>query len=346
MQKSKSLIAFSTLSNYLDSFVKNYDQSDPSEAQIEFNEVLALAKAKNQWFTIENQLYAISSWAKALEKNNLEKWLNAYPLPQNVKPKRIGIVTAGNIPLVGFHDILCVLISGNFALIKLSSNDNVLIRYVLNLLVDIDAGFEDQFEFVEQLKNYDAVIATGSDNTARYFESYFDKVPHIIRKNRTSVAVIKGDESEEDLKALSEDILRHFGLGCRNVTKLLVPASYDLNTIFKALFPWSQIINHHKYANNYDYHKAIFLMKGLDFVENGFVLVKKDTSLFSPISSIYYQEYENLDEVESFLNEHQNKIQCVVGNGENRIPFGKAQQPDLWDYADNIDTMQWLINLN
>ncbi|MGI9527701.1 MAG: acyl-CoA reductase [Weeksellaceae bacterium] len=345
MQISQRIIAFSNLGNNLESFINNFDKDSQDINQQEFNQVLQQAKAKNGWFTIENQLYALASWAQGLTRENIENWLAAYNIPHDITPQSIGIVTAGNIPMVGFHDILCVLMSGHKALIKPSSNDEVLIRYVLKQLTNIEPNFKEQIAFVEQLKGYDAVIATGSDNTARYFETYFDKVPHIIRKNRTSIAVIEGNETEDELKNLAEDILRHFGLGCRNVTKLMIPKGYDMDKIFKALYPWADIINHHKYANNYDYHKAIYLMKGLDFVENGFVIVKKDDSLFSPISTIYYQEYENDREVKSFIQTHDSQIQCVVGKKDNMIPFGKAQQPDLWDYADNIDTMKWLLNL-
>ncbi|MXV38895.1 acyl-CoA reductase [Flavobacteriaceae bacterium Ap0902] len=346
MQKSKRIKAFSILGDNLESFINYYNQNNPNEEQREFEYTLKQAKAKNGWFTIENQLYALNAWAKILKEENLNTWLNLYELKEDVTPKKVGIIAAGNIPMVGFHDILSVLITGHIALIKLSSSDDVLIPYLLKNLTQTEPDFQNQFEIIEQLKDYDAVIATGSDNTARYFETYFKNVPHIIRKNRTSVAVIDGNESEEELKALTQDVLMHYGLGCRNVTKLLVPQNYDINHIFKVLFPWADIINHHKYANNYDYNKAIYLMKGLDFKENGFVIMKNDEGLFSPLSTIFYQEYKNKEEVESFLLDYQNQIQCVVGKDKGMIPFGKSQEPALWDYADNIDVINWLKQLN
>lgn len=344
MQISQRIDAFSVLANNLESFVQHFHQDSQSPSQLEFNQKIQLAKAKNGWFDIQNQLFAIDSWAKALQKDSLEKWLNAYQL-KTENPKTIGIVTAGNIPMVGFHDILSVIMTGNIAQIKLSSNDNVLIPYILNFISEIEPALQEQFNFVDKLENYDAVIATGSDNTARYFESYFADVPHLIRKNRTSVAVLQGLESTEELKGLAQDILQYYGMGCRNVTKLFLPKNYDLNLIFEPLYAWKDVINHHKYANNYDYHKAIYMMKEEPLLENGFLLMKEDEGLFSPISVVFYEYYESLNQVEEKLNANQEKIQCIIGKEANQIPFGKAQNPQLWDYADNVDTVKWLLNL-
>lgn len=344
MQTAKRIESFSVLGNYLESFVNDFDRKDDSEAQEKFNQVLYSSKAKNSWFTIENQLYAIRTWAEALKKENLEKWLEPYAQIES-KNKTIGIVAAGNIPMVGFHDILTVLISGNKAQVKLSSKDDILIPYVLDLLFQIEPKFKEQYESVERLENYDAVIATGSDNTARYFEAYFKKVPNLIRRNRTSVAVLDGSETEKDLEGLAHDMLQYFGLGCRNITKLFLPKGYDIDKIFKALYPWKDIIHHHKYANNYDYFRTIYLMKQLPILENGFVLFKEGEDFFSPISTVSYEYYEDKDKLKEHLAQNEEKIQAVVEKSESGIPFGHAQQPQLWDYADNVDTLKWLMKL-
>ena len=346
MQNSQRIQAFSVLGNNLESFIQDFNNENPSAAQAEFNQKIYLAQSHNAWFDVDNQLFAIDSWAKSLRVDNLNHWLNKYNQPAIKNKKNIGIVTAGNIPMVGFHDILTVILSGNKAQVKLSSHDKILIPYIFDLLIGIEPKFKNQIEFVEKLTNYDAVIATGSDNTARYFENYFQNVPHLIRKNRTSVAVLNGDETQEELQGLAQDMLQYYGMGCRNVTKLYLPYNYDLNQIFKPLFPWKNVINHHKYANNYDYYKAIFLMKNDPIVENGFLLMKEDKGLFSPISTIYYEYYSDESDVLNHLKNVADQIQCVVGNGQNQVPFGKAQSPELWDYADGVDTMQWLINLS
>ena len=345
MQISETIQAFSTLGNYFENFVANYNSPDPDFSQTEFNSVLHQAKVKNSWFDIDNQLFAFKSWASALREENLKNWTSNYNFPADNPVKKIGIITAGNIPLVGFHDILSVLIGGNSAQIKLSSNDNVLIPYALHLLSEIEPEFSRSYEIVDKLKDYDAVIATGSDNTARYFESYFKHVPHIIRKNRTSVAVLTGNETGNELEGLAQDIMQYYGLGCRNVTKLYLPEGYDLDQIFGSVFGWKEVINHHKYANNYDYHKAVFLMKNDKVTENGFLLLKEDPSLFSPISTVYYEYYKNDEDLKQKLSQNREKIQCTVGNSKDHIPFGKAQSPELWDYADGVDTLDWIINL-
>lgn len=215
----------------------------------------------------------------------------------------------------------------------------------MDLLFQIKPKFKEQYESVERLENYDAVIATGSDNTARYFEAYFKKVPNLIRRNRTSVAVLDGSETEKDLEGLAHDMLQYFGLGCRNITKLFLPKGYDIDKIFKALYPWKDIIHHHKYANNYDYFRTIYLMKQLPILENGFVLFKEGENFFSPIATVSYEFYEDKEKLREYLALNEEKIQTIVEKSENGIPFGHAQQPQLWDYADNVDTLKWLMEL-
>jgi hypothetical protein len=268
----------------------------------------------------------------------------------NKTSKKIGLILAGNIPLVGFHDVLCVLITGNHALIKASTQDARLIKYVLNRLVKIDAAFKEQYTFVERLENFDAIIATGSNNTSRYFEYYFSKVPNIIRKNRNSVAVLTGNETTEQLHNLGHDIFDYYGLGCRNVSKLLVPKDYDFVPFFEAIESYQPTINHHKYNNNYDYNKSIYLVNRDKHLDNGFLLVKEDERMVSPLAVVFQEPYEDIRAVEALLSRESEKIQCIVStvplNVSNQVvDFGQSQQPALWDYADGIDTMDFLTKL-
>lgn len=304
----------------------------------------------NAWFTPANVERAILAIGQTLNKEALEKWLSAYHLDRKVEEKKVGLILAGNLPLVGFHDVLCVLVSGHHALIKASTQDARLIRQVLNMLATIEPSFADQYTFVEQLKGFDAVIATGSDNSSRYFEYYFGKVPHIIRKNRNSVAVITGDETTEELNLLGEDIFAYFGLGCRNVSKLLLPVGYDIGTFFRPIETYQPIINHHKYNNNYDYNKSIYLVNSEKHFDNGFVLLRENESLASPLAVVHYEFYNNIDEAENNVNTNSEKIQCVVCISPLKVTSqvvkpGQTQQPQLWDYADGVDTMDFLIKL-
>lgn len=299
---------------------------------------------ENPWFTKENVRMAIHGVVKLLDKPNLEKWLSQYQFKE--ESKKIALVLAGNIPMVGFHDLLSVLISGNVAVIKLSSKDTVLLNYILNTLCSIEPSFRSRIELVEQLKNFDAVIATGSDNSARYFDYYFSKYPHVIRKNRTSVAILTGNESEEDLINIGVDIFSYFGLGCRNVSKIFLPTEYTFDKFYPSLERYQPIINHHKYCNNYDYQKSIMLVNQIPFLDNGFLMLHESTRMVSPISVVYYERYANREELSEKLKASEDKIQCVVGKDAGMIPFGKAQYPELWDYADGVDTLKFLSQLN
>lgn len=301
----------------------------------------------NSWFKRSQLEFAFKSWSNALTQENLDKWLAPYDL-SNEKLKTIGLILAGNIPMVGFHDVLSVLISGNKALIKLSSNDELLIPLVLDYLGTIEPELKNRYKITkEKLENFDAVIATGSNNTARYFDYYFGKYPNIIRKNRNSVAVLNGSESKEDLLALGEDIFRYYGLGCRNVSKLFVPKGYNFDAFFEGMFAFKDLINDEKYTNNYDYNKAVYLMSNFNILDNGFLTIKEDTSYASPISSVFYEYYEDLETLKNKINSDNEKIQCVVSNQliENSVPFGSTQNPALWDYADNVDTIKFLLSL-
>jgi hypothetical protein len=303
----------------------------------------------NAWFTPANVMKAVTSIGNSLNKADLLTLLNKYDL-NNRENKKVGLILAGNIPMVGFHDVLCVLATGNHALIKASSQDSRLIKYVLNLLVQLDNSFDTQFSFVERLENFDAVIATGSNNTSRYFEYYFGKVPNIIRKNRNSIAVLSGNETAEQLFELGHDIFDYYGLGCRNVSKVLVPEGYIFNFFFESIQGYQDIINHHKYNNNYDYNKSIYLVNRDDHFDNGFLLLKKDDRFTSPLAVLYYDNYTDEQSVEALINTESEKIQCVVSTmplqiSNQLVDFGQSQQPKLWDYADGIDTMDFLSKL-
>lgn len=312
----------------------------------ELNRAIALAHQQNNWFTETNVRHALGAWAVALSGPALRDWLNNYPdlgRPQK-RQCTVGLVLAGNLPLVGWHDVLCVLLSGYKAKIKCSSQDQVLLPALITALDRLLPGSADVLEVPQgKLDKIDAVIATGSNNTSRYFEYYFKHIPRIVRKSRTSVAILDGKETTEELTALGEDIFRYFGMGCRNVSKLYLPSDYDLDRVFNAIFPWKDIVNHNKYANNYDYQRALWMLDQVAILENGFVLLKEDTALASPIGAIYYEHYQDLSTVEEQIAEQVDQIQCVVGHGH--VPFGQSQFPALNDYADGADTMEFLLDL-
>lgn len=331
----------------LDNSQQNNDVQYNEQFFDSFETLLALSQSHNGWFTKEQVYFAVNSWAKALTDENLSKWISNYDFSK-VQPKTIGLILAGNIPLVGFHDFLSVLISGHSVLVKTSSNDQHLIKFLANYLIAIDKKLEEKITFTDgKLENYDAVIATGSNNTARYFDYYFKDKPSIIRKNRNSVAILNGNESHEDLVNLGEDIFRYFGLGCRNVSKLFVPKEYNFDAFFKAIFEYQDVIHYDKYANNYDYNKAVFLMSNFKLLDNGFLTLKEDSSYSSPISSVFYEYYDALADLENRLINDEDQIQCIVSNGltKKSITFGQTQKPQLWDYADNVDTLDFLISV-
>jgi hypothetical protein len=315
----------------------------------DFIKLIHLSQSHNGWYTPEQVYFAIKSWSDALTEENIDKWLSQYVsdfTEDNKNEKNVALILAGNIPLVGFHDFLSVLITGNSALIKTSSNDQHLLPFLAKYLIFVDGNLKDKITFVEgKLENFDTVIATGSNNTARYFEYYFKDRPSIIRKNRNSAAVLNGKETHEELEALGEDIFRYFGLGCRNVSKLFVPKGYSFVAFFEAIFKYQDVIHYEKYANNYDYNKAVFLMSNFKLLDNGFLTLKEDPSYASPISSVFYEFYENIEDLQNRLETDAEQIQCIVSNDliKNSIPFGQTQNPQLWDYADNVDTITFLL---
>ncbi len=335
MKLEQRISAFANLGEYL----KTNIFSDELYLQIENN---------NPWFIKENVEYSLNQISSVLTKENLNKWLFKYPsLQKERQAKTVAVVTAGNIPLVGFHDFMSILISGNNILAKLSSKDNILIKEIANILIKIEPEFKKQISFTDNIiKGFDAIITTGSDNSAKYFEYYFDKYPHIIRKNRNSVAIISGNETKEELQNLADDVFMYFGLGCRNISKIFIPANYELKNLFEAFAKYEELIQHNKYANNYDYNRSIYLMNNIKFLEDRQVILKEDSDYSSPISVIYYEYYNDINLIFNRLSLDNDKIQAIITNiSEKYIKFGKAQKPDLNDYADNVDTIEFLSDL-
>ncbi|UYW02247.1 acyl-CoA reductase [Flavobacterium agricola] len=353
MIKINNIKTFVELGHFLSQFDKNGNKKKEDvlfndEFYDAFIELIYGAQSLNGWFTPEQVYFAIQSWAEALTETNLNTWVNAYADTENKPSKTIGLILAGNIPLVGFHDFLSVLITGNKALVKLSSNDQNLLPFLASYLIKINPDLTNQITFVKgKLEGFDAVIATGSNNTSRYFDFYFSNVPNIIRKNRNSVAILTGNESLEQLTALGQDIFTYFGLGCRNVSKLFVPENYDFKLFFEAMYAYKDVIYYEKYANNYDYNKAVYLMSLFSILDNEFMTLKEDAGYASPISSVFYERYTDLEAVLNKIETDNQQIQCVVSNSikKGHVAFGETQHPKLWDYADNVDTIQFLLKL-
>ncbi|WP_213279138.1 acyl-CoA reductase [Chryseobacterium indologenes] len=341
MNTENQVLGLIKLSDYIKAFLAKKPE-DHNEDDADFELLLKRSEIENPWFTIDNQKFALQQWADLLTEENIKKWLGNYSISKI--SKRVGLILAGNIPLVGFHDVMSVVLGNHIPVIKLSSKDKRMIPFLLKKWNEF-SNESVVFEFVERLENFDAVIATGSNNTARYLEYYFKNHLSIIRKNRTSVAVLKGDETNEELELLAKDIFQYFGLGCRNVTRIFIPQDFVIDRLFESFLAFQDIINHNKYANNYDYNRAVYLLNQDKFWDNNFVMLKEDDKLFSPLSVINFSRYESLDDVKTFIAENEENIQCVVSKEElglNVIPFGEAQNPGLDTYADNVDTMKFL----
>ena len=335
MTLADRLAAFEKLGIYIDAIDEG-----------EFSELAQRIRNENSWFTSESIRQSLAGIGRLLDSVKLKQWASRYDLNTN-NPKIIALVLAGNIPAVGFHDLLAVLVSGNMVQVKLSSKDRILITFLLEKLFNIEPRFKGCVEEVERLQNFDAVIATGSDNSSRYFEYYFGKYPHIIRKNRTSCAVLTGFETDAELEALGKDVFSYFGLGCRNVSKLFVPEEYEFNKLLRSWQPYENVIDHHKYHNNYDYQKSILLINRVHFLDTGFILLHESDKMVSPISVLFFEYYASWDALLKRIDEENSKIQCVVGNASPAaVKIGHAQYPDLWDYADQVDTMRFLESLN
>ena len=312
------------------------------ENSTEWQDIKLNASIHNGWFTPEFIDLAVTNIAEQfLEKDKLNEWVNHYFLNDSIVAKNVGIVMAGNIPLVGFHDFLCVFVSGHLQTIKTSSKDDILLKHLVDKMVEWEPEVQNYISFAPMLKGCDAYIATGSNNTARYFDYYFAKYPSIIRKNRTSVAFLTGDESAEILERLSDDIHAFFGLGCRNVTKIFVPREYDFVPLLQSFYRYKYFADHHKYRNNYDYNLSIQIMNNRFYMTNESTLLVESDPLFSPISQLNYSFYDDFETALSSLKGNE-ALQCIAGID---IPFGKVQSPGLSDYADGLDTMQFLLTL-
>ena len=333
------------LSQRIEAFKKlgEFIKSD-SENQIPYE----LIRNKNQWFTKSNVKLALDTISnKMLDERKLHSWIANYKLPDI--NKKVAVILAGNIPAVGFHDLLCILIVGYKAQIKLSSKDPIIIPFLLYKLVEIEPRFYDQFEIVDSLSKFDAIIATGSDNSSVYFNHYFEKYPNIIRKNRTSIGVVYKDTSDVVLRKFAIDIFQFFGLGCRNISKIYIEKGFQREHLMKIWHENKELVLHSKYKNNFDYNYTLMLLNQDDFLMNGALLLKRDKSLHSRIATLHYEEFENIEMLDEIINKNIESIQCIVSskkiNGLEVVEPGHAQEPHLDQYADDIDTIQFLIDL-
>jgi hypothetical protein len=344
-EKKNILLQLGGIFNHIsqDNSWPGYEIGINQEEYEELNQLVRSVHIHNGWFKepeVRKSLKGIASW---LRQEEIDAWLSNYDIKENSN-KTVALIMAGNIPLVGFHDLMTVFISGHKAVVKMSSDDKHLLPAVLKIMRLFNEEIDHYIHLAAGLiGDFDAVIATGSDNSARYFESYFGKHPNVIRKNRSSIAVLDGTETKEDLKALGHDIFDYFGLGCRNVSQLWIPENFELDRFFEAIYDFNDVINHNKYANNYDYNKAVKLLNEESLLDNGFLLLKEDASLDSPLAVLHYKRYTKLAEVEHFIDQHEEKIQAVVG--KNYIPFGCSQKPALTDYADGVDTLAFLTSI-
>ncbi|CAN5552436.1 acyl-CoA reductase [soil metagenome] len=337
--------AFDKLGSHIDTILKTDNDV--------YKSICNQAYLKNNWFTKDNIDSALHAWCRELTASRLHKWIDGYDL-EKVTERKVGVINAGNIPLVGFHDMLSVLLSGHLYFGKNASDDNLLLPYITTLLMEVEPAFKSRIHFVDRLTEFDAVIATGSNNSARYFESYFGKVPHIIRKNRNGVGVLTGKESKEDLEKMGRDIFQYFGLGCRNVSKIYVPEGTIFDPFFEAMFSFNGIMQHSKYMNNFDYNNAMLLMKLIPFLQNGFLIIHEDERIPSPISVVHYEKYKDQKDLINKLDTAENQIQCLVvkeklelkSDLKNRqFNFGEGQSPALNDYADGVDSLQFLSSI-
>jgi hypothetical protein len=335
MNLADRLAAFKKLGKYLGAI-----------DEVALDELCQAARNENSWFTKSSVKTALSGLARFLDPKSLESWIANYPLSER-NGKTVAVVMAGNIPLVGFHDLLCVLVSGHAIQIKPSSKDTVLLKFIIRKLTEIEPRLSANIQLADQLKKFDAVIATGSDNSSRYFEYYFGKYPHVIRKNRSSCAVLTGFESDQELHELGKDFFTYFGLGCRNISKIFIPEGFQFERLLTKWIPYNEVMMHHKYHNNYDYQKSILLVNKEPFLDAEFVLLQESEKLVSPISVLYYEYYSDWESLVKKLGQHQDKIQCIVGNVDiATVKIGQTQTPALGDYADRVDIMKFLEGLH
>lgn len=340
MQIKEQLAAWNQTVEILSQLIEG--QND-NEWRADFDKMLFQTEISNPWFTKEQVLIALNGICHILEKSSLEKWMNSYEINSG-KPFDVGIIAAGNIPMAGFHDFLCVLASGNRAVIKLSGSDQYLIPFVARIFCSFIPDMASMFEMASRLNDVDAIIATGSNNTSRYFEYYFGKKPHVFRKNRNSAAILRGDENEFDFLLLGKDIFTFYGMGCRNVSKLYVPEGYSFNSLFENIASFGSLMQHNKYMNNFDYHQALYLLDRQLFLTNNFLIILEEKALASPVGVLHFEYYAGEAELQSKLELVQDELQCLVSKKGPVLP-GRTQMPAIDDYADGVDTMAFLQSI-
>ena len=341
------LIAFSELGTLFKENVDKKENKKFPEWDTVLEKTLIESHSYNSWFTIDNLKLSLKNWSNSLQENIISDWLSKYNI-EDKSSKKIAIIMAGNIPAVGFHDLLCSLLLNFDCIVKLSSEDKLLIPFIVKFLESRNEKLKNKVTFEsDKLKDFDGVIATGNNNSHRYFDYYFSKYPNLLRKTRHSIAVLDGKESDKDLSDLSNDIFNYFGLGCRSVSKVFIPYGYDLDLLFNAFFRHKEVVNHNKYVNNFDYNKAVYLMSKEKFIENGFIILKEESKLGSPIGCLFYEFYNDKKEITKLINNNSNSIQCVVSNisFNTNIKFGQTQCPNIDDYADNNDTIKFLLKI-
>ena len=346
MNLNNRITLFVKLGRFFSDYINNNLESLEKN---KFDEAINESILHNSFFSKKNILKSLLSWSNVLTKKSIDDFLSNYSIKNKKREKKIAIIMAGNIPLVGFHDFFCVIISGNFAVIKLSSKDSHLFKFILSFLVKENPDFDTKFDVVEsKLEIFDAVIATGNNISANQFELYFKKYPKIIRRNRHSIAILNGNETKKEIELLANDIFYYYGLGCRNVSKIFIPNNYNLDILFKSFVLWNEVINKNSYANNYNYYRAIYLLNKEVFFDNGFVLLKESEKIGSPVGTIYFEYYKSDNQIKEMIKKNNEKIQCIVSNNNypKTIKFGETQMPNLNDFADDIDTFNFLLKLN
>ena len=346
MNLNNRITLFVKLGRFFSDYINNNLESLERN---KFDKAINESILHNSFFSKKNILKSLLSWSNVLTKKSIDDFLSNYLIKNKKREKKIAIIMAGNIPLVGFHDFFCVIISGNFAVIKLSSKDSHLFKFILSFLVKENPDFSTKIDVVEnKLQIFDAVIATGNNISANQFELYFKKYPKIIRKNRHSIAILNGNETKKEIELLANDIFYYYGLGCRNVSKIFIPNNYNLDILFKSFVLWNEVINKNSYSNNYNYYRAIYLLNKEVFFDNGFVLLKESEKIGSPVGTIYFEYYKSDNQIKEMIKKNNEKIQCIVSNNNypKTIKFGETQMPNLNDFADDIDTFNFLLKLN
>ena len=340
--------AFVQLGLFIDRHFKKQWNVKEERFHNDLTKLIELAFSYNGWFTQPEIERALNGIRLMLEETELEAFSVSIREPQKINT--VAVIMAGNIPAVGFHDMLCVLLSGHRILIKVSGDDPTLIPFLAGMLIYFEKNFSEQINFSEaRLTNFDAVIATGSNNTAKHFEYYFGKYPHIIRKNRTSVAILNGSESVEELSELGKDLFYYYGLGCRNVSKVYVPENYNFNNLFEAIFPFGYVANNKKYFNNHEYNRAIYLLDQIPFLDNNFLMIRENEALHAPTSVLFFETYTNEDSIVEKIKPMLPNLQCIVTNfeieGLRTIDFGHTQEPTIFDFADDVNTINFLNSI-